>query len=373
MANKRCIITGNDHYNTLNVVRALGEADIYVILILIKDKKKHFAGHSKYVNELYELSSEEECIKILNSIAESYPDENLPVIYTYDTVATYIDNHLEELNSRLITPSVGHTAGKLGNLMDKELQLKFAESSGFLIPKSQKLSETDSAQLCFPVIIKPEKSIIASKDSFCICHNRREFDEALKSHDYDPDNTLVQDYIENHEMYEVVGVRKENGEVYIGGTLEKIKFGYKSNTLGLNVLSRIISEPILEEKCRKFVEQADFYGIFAVEVVVPQTADAQNRKYYFLEINLRSDAAMFVYNAAGINYPAVWANPEYYYSSKDAKIKSVVGMNEFHYLRHFVTPRKLPAVLKDFAGTSTFAIFSLKDFSPFFYKIFSAF
>lgn len=367
---ERCIVIGNDHYNTLNVLRALARADIKPILILVSDKSRNFTTMSRCVDRYYRVAAEEDVTPVLNQIATSSHGTTLPVIYTYDAVASTVDHRLNNIASGLRMPSVSNRQGALAETMNKDKQLSLARQVGFMIPHSSILADTDPNQMPMPCIVKPQASTVAAKSSFRICQDSEQLTEIAAQGEFDAHHTLVQEFIPNTEMYEVIGVRTPDGKTHIGGTLKKIKFGYKTHNMGLNVLSSIISEPRLEKLCSDYAEKADIYGIFAIEVVVPEITDTEHRRYYFLEINLRTDAAMFVYTAAGINYAAVWANPERAREFIHNPNPKTVGMNEFHYLRHFCSLRNFPSVLADLKRTTVFSTFSLHDPKPFFGRLF---
>ena len=55
------------------------------------------------------------------------------------------------------------------------------------------------------------------------------------------------------------------------------------------------------DKLKEFIHELKYEGIFSVEVL------ACGGKYYFLEVNLRNDGCAWIYTAAGVNYPHLWA------------------------------------------------------------------
>lgn len=58
-------MVGNDHYNTLDVIRALGMANIEIHSLIITDSNKSFVSKSRYIKFNHIVKSEEEAIDFL--------------------------------------------------------------------------------------------------------------------------------------------------------------------------------------------------------------------------------------------------------------------------------------------------------------------
>lgn len=367
MTTKECIIAGNDHYNTLNVVRALGKAKLKVHLVLVADEDKSFVAKSRYVSCCHFAKDESDAITWLKKSFEK--KEKTPLIPTYDEMARRIDREYDSLSNHFLIPSVAHKAGKVEWLMDKEVQLRLAKGAGFKVPESFRLADAKSLNtdsLKFPCILKPSVSAHGSKKNFKIFQNANELKQWIDKNKPQLNNYLIQTFIPNQRLKEVVGVRLDDGSTYIACAINKIKFGYKTETMGLNVVSRLEKDPILENLCKKFIETADFYGLFAIEVI-EDTDHNNNPIYHFIETNLRTDACQFIYNSADINYPLYWATQQF--PSDTDLIPKHIGINEIHYIKSFLSPKKLFSNLADFLKADTFAYFSLDDPKPFFAKL----
>ena len=88
MTKRKAIVIGNNHDNTLNVIRALGQAGYDPVVLLVSPDDKNYILKSRYVNTFYIVSNEVEAKEFLLSKSELW---GLPAITTYDKVASVLD------------------------------------------------------------------------------------------------------------------------------------------------------------------------------------------------------------------------------------------------------------------------------------------
>ena len=362
------LVIGNDHYNTLNVVRALGKEGIIVSVVIETTNRNSFVLTSKYANNGF-IVGKLDADWLIKTFATT--QERIPVIATSDAIASFIDDNYTKLSSFFILPSVGEKEGGLTRMMDKNIQLAFAKEVGFDVPKSIAINIRDydynDIENCnFPCIIKPEESIGGSKNDFRICNNIDNLEHSLQELSDHVSRVLVQDYIPNDEVILVAGIRTIDGRNYVFGEVNKTKHGRDLNNLGLNALGILNPESEIASLCRNFTDSIDYHGLYSVEAVRKRTASTlARRQNYFMEINLRSDGLLYFYTAANINFPAAWIRSCY---GEDVKLsannKSVIGMNEFLYFRKGFST----SLIKDIFKTNVFSLFSIKDPKPFIYK-----
>ena len=102
-------IIGGDNYNTLGMIRTLGEVGIAVKAIIIKGRFI-CASKSKYLKELKMVDTIEEGYKILIKKAKAR-DNKQPVILLVegDTVTTFLDSKYQILSKYYIyNQAAGH-------------------------------------------------------------------------------------------------------------------------------------------------------------------------------------------------------------------------------------------------------------------------
>jgi len=367
-----CIIIGPDHYNTLNCVRALGLAKLPFYLILISNGSKSFVDKSKYCKNVIKTNDYNDIYEILKTISAVNKNKQTHIITTNDKSAVEVDKHFCKLKNFFKIPNVSNLDGGIIREMDKNRQLEVANEVGFDVPQSKKISlqsfDLDINSIIYPCIIKPQTSFTSSKDYFRICKNPEDLHKSITELKDKLDNCLIQQFVENKSIKLIGGVRTENNETIISGTIYKERIGHHHNTLGLAATGRFTDDMTLSHKCVDYLNRIDYHGPFSFEFV---RGESQN-KDYFLELNLRTDGLFYYYTKAGTNLPLIWVknsstlgNP----LTQNRSLKAVTGMNEFLYLKEYFKIYNLRQVLKDFIHTDTFSIFSINDIRPFLYKL----
>lgn len=380
-----CIVIGEDHYNTLNVIRALGEANIKVHIILVTKKKCTFCEKSKYIYDIHKLNDENEIIDFLE-LKYGNSSFKIPVLTTSDRTASLVDSNYLKLSKFLKLPNVNEAQGGIIKEMDKNIMTMKARESGFNCPDTFSLSleefrnvdlpnqQSILSSLKFPCLIKPEISSKGSKDNFRICNNTDELLESLNNLPLELERVLIQTYISNDEVFLIAGVRtpKKN---YLFGTINKLKHGKKFNNLGLNSFGIYLPENQYQQQINIFLNKIGYFGPYSFEFVSHNNTNEVNKKGkptpYFVEVNFRTDGLLFFYTKANCNIPAIWVYDNYGCESelKGQKIEKIYGMNEFQYLKNFFCFSSIFSNIRDLFRTHVFSVFSWKDPLPFFFKL----
>lgn len=369
----RAVVVGNDHYNTLNVVRDLGRAGVAVDCVISSDKKHSFVLASKYVSDGHIVPENQD---LADFLLHKYGGikARIPLISTCDKIAEELDKRYDDLSELFYMPNVGRRQGGIQEAMNKNNQISEAKKAGFSVPVSVSVAlgnpdRTVLSEMKYPCIIKPESSINGSKHDFRICNDEQELMATLKTLPESIGNVLVQQYIPNDKVLVQNGVRTYDGKNYMAGVIDKFKHGTKFHNLGLNSLGRLTDSHILDACCNKYLESINYSGLYSFDVVEHRDASGETG-YYFMEINLRSDGLMFFYSAAGVNYPEIWVRSCLGLPIEKPNMKrEVIGMNEFQYIRNYLRPSHLFTVVKDFMSANAFSIMSMRDFRPFISKL----
>ena len=111
----KVIVWGGDNFNTLGLMRELGDADLD-LLFLVKGRAG-FASKSKYCKKYVETESIESGSKYL---LENFLEEKTkPIIITpSDEIITFIDKHKEEMEKVFIIPGTNQK-GNIEKYIDK--------------------------------------------------------------------------------------------------------------------------------------------------------------------------------------------------------------------------------------------------------------
>lgn len=372
------LVICKDHYNPLNVVRALGKANIIVHVIVIDSGKCPMVLKSRYVTRGYTCASS----NLLDLLDKLFAKREipLPVFSTDDFTASWLDERLHELPSCLKPFNCGGKHPSINYWMDKDLQLEAAKSVGIKVPKSVVVSLDNIGEIEslisgfeYPCIVKPEKSITGSKHDFRICNNAEEINKNLQDIPKTIGDVLIQQYISNDEVFLIHGMRDSHGHNHSGGIVYKKKACNDVWNMGLNAFGTWQYHTLFLTKIESLLNAIDYHGLYSVEFVKrhnnnPGIADETS---VMLEINLRTDGLMYFCTEAGINLPELWVLDCYGYNLPDIKPRKskVYGMSEFSYIRQYVKISSLVTNIRDFMRADVFSHFSWRDPMPFFHKI----
>lgn len=292
------IIFAYDHYNTLGVLRSLGEVGIKAIVILHGDKS-YLVKHSSFLNTFHRVKTVEDGYKLM---IENYGNEKLkPFVYSCDDfVESYLDMHYEELIDKFFFFDGGQN-GIVSKYMDKEEISKLALECGAKVPKTEKLKRGElPSTLRYPVITKSLMSIKGGwKDDVFICQNEEELKMAytkIKSEDL-----LVEEFIDKKNELCLDGFCVNHGKdvcIPYQSTYIRVAPGKYGNYMTLEPFK---NETVLRQ-VEAILEKSGFNGIFSVEYLIDKNDDL-----WFLEVNYRNSTWSYAFTVGGVNMPLQWA------------------------------------------------------------------
>lgn len=299
------VVVGDDHQNTLGVIRSLGESGFCVKTVIFSDGSFCTTSHSKYIDEVF-LIQRPQLIDTLICLGDTL-GRKTPLIPCGDDIAAAVDRHHELLSERYYLPSAG-APGSMAGKMNKMAMLEIARASGLNVPEWRSLEREDFQQLdmlCgglrFPCILKPVELMPGGTFEFRILQTMQELRGSM---DYIIGNCrsiIVQEYIQKTREYGVNACRLyRSGETVFGGIIEKKRFSQSS--LGSTTAGTILpDEHGLCDAARRFVEYIDYRGIFDMEFIT------DGKDFYFVEMNFRNGGYGYACTKAGRNFPAIWA------------------------------------------------------------------
>lgn len=327
--NRRIVIIGTSHHNTLSMVRCFGMTGNKVDLILYGCESS-FVAASNMVERCHYAPSEEKAYILLLSL---YADEaGKPIIISCtDTIAAIVDANYDSLSLRFDFFNAGES-GRVSKFMDKSIQVRLAEKVGFKVPYTIPSSmplDIDS-YTGYPYLIKPLESKNGGK-KIVICNNEQELQKAVAEFGNIP--FLIQQFIKKDKEFVIVGLTV-GGVSYIPACIEKHR-----ETSGATTYSTV--HPIdyipasLVDSTESILKTIGYEGLWGVELI------KRGEDYYFIELNLRNDATTYSVAVAGVNLPFIYAKLK----SKDntdvsltvRTIDSIVENRDFQ----FVLARKI--------------------------------
>lgn len=324
------VIFGSDHYQTLGVVRSLGEKGIRPDLILHPKYIKHpyLSNNSKYVGRVFIVDSVDAGY---DKLLELYGKESLmPFVYTCDDWAeSCLDLHYDEIINKFYFFN-GAKQGIVTHYMDKDAISKLAEKCGARIPKSEILRKGElPTTLKYPVITKSITSTTGAwKGDSRICYSSDELVENYKT--IQSEVLLVEEFIIKKNELCLDGFSVNNGKAiclpYQATYLRLTPTGY-SNYMTIEPLNY----PIAKNIVAKMLEAIGFNGIFSVEFLIDE-----DDELYFLEVNFRNSTWSYAYTVGGVNLPFEWAK------------STIVGRLEPSIMNHVTKPFKAIAEFRDY-------------------------
>lgn len=300
MKNK-VIIIGNDHVNTLGVIRTFGENNIKPYLFIISNTKRVSVIKSKYVEKYWICNDENEA---LLTICKEFSDENnKPVIIpTSDNATMFIDKYLDKLLNNFIVPNINNKSGLMTYYMDKYNQYSLAKKNNIKVAETKivDLSQIDNVK--YPCILKPILSAKGKKDDIKICTNEEEIDSArleLKNLKYD--RVLYQEFITYSYELDISGFAYD-GQISIPGYIFKKRIWPQkrgSTTYG-SVNSPLRIKKIIDG-IKKLFKDLQYNGIFDIDVFV-FSDDLENETLFLNEVNFRNSAISYAYGDSYVPY-----------------------------------------------------------------------
>lgn len=356
---RKVIIVGDDHHNTLGLVRSLGEKGIFPIVYL-DHKVSGIVSASKYVSDVKYVASNQ----LADILIRNYKDENeSPVILSSsDQCMSALDMRYNDLSPFFILFNAKEQ-GRITHFMDKDKQYDLAEKCNLDYPKSIRLtkSELQKDKCFFPCMVKPSNSLHATKADMLVA---RDYDE-LCAHLKDGLEYLVQEYIEKDYEIMLPWCSLPDGTFVTGGVIRKIRqYPYNHGCTSFSVYESLenYKEIIPFNNLLDFVRKIGYVGIFSIEMVV------KNGKAFFLEINLRNDGMGYVPTKAGLNLPYIWyksaTNEKISPSFPTTPLYSMIDEVDFNHVREGRI--NLFSWIKQVFDTDCFLLFNKVDKAPFY-------
>lgn len=297
--NNKVAIIGNDHINTLGVIRTFGENNIKPYVFLISNKKNNAVIKSKYVEKYWVFQNEEDAlIKIIKYFKNE--KNKVALIPTSDLSSLCLDKNYYKLKNKFYTPNINDKEKHIYKFMDKNKQQELFLKNEIKGIKSQIINfDTFNGdfQVKFPIILKPNVSAKGNKEDIKVCNNMEEFNNAkedLISLGYN--DILAQDFVTYTYEGDIQGFAI-NGKTAIPGIIEKIRIYplKKGSTTYGRVVSGERYENVIND-IKKIMKKLNYTGIFDIDIFI------KNEDIYLNEINFRNSAISYAYGNSYISY-----------------------------------------------------------------------
>lgn len=368
----KAIVIGGDDYNTLGVIRSLGEKDVPIYAIIVTDASDSFVRHSKYIKKYWLIKKLKN--DILEILLEKINNDNelMVIIPTSDFVVKVIDQHIDLLKKKYIMPNISMKSGNISYFINKYEMNKVANEVGLDTPNTVLFNLRDQTnidrldKLTYPCIVKPLEN---ERGTIKKINNKEELIRHIQILKEENDKVMIQAYIhgKNSNMIELIGFVSTTGEIITPGIIHKIReypidagstaFGFFSdNVFNLDF-----------DKIKAFIKKIGYKGIFDLEFKY------LDGKAFFIEINFRIGAPHYAYNKAGVNIPYLYyldtSGFDISDMNKNVKIrhKLIVEFNDLFNVKY--RSISLYRWIKSVLEADSYAIYNKKDIKPFIFYL----
>lgn len=323
---RKVVVIGRNYTSRLGMIRALGRAGYYVIVINTLRKCKDIDAYSRYVKE-YLFAKEPNrdlLIAVIRSIKKR-GDEKIILVPVDDYAASTIDENITELKNDYLFPHVGMASGAINHLMDKNVQKIFAEKVGLSVAKGWIVKiENGKYELPegieYPCFTKPQISFMGNKEFMRVCYCNEDLKNVVEDVACKVDcPILVEQYVNIEKEYATLGF-SDGKHVVLPAMIRLLQDGrgpHKGVTLQGCVLPTMGFEEYLK-KIELFILNLGFVGLFDVD------SFESNGVIYFNELNLRFGASGFAITNLGVNLPEQFAS---YLIGRNDNYRKEVGKN----------------------------------------------
>ena len=361
------VVIGGDHRNPLNIVRSLGMCGIFPEVILIGEDS-HLVAASRYVRRLVFAQTQTVALEKLIEIYSHLP-EKVFVLTGEDKMTEYLNRNKDKLQNFYFF-SVAHGPAPTF-YFEKQNQNNLALACGLLVPKSVIWHKGDPLDIIddslFPVFIKAANSLAEDwKGAACICDTKQELAEHLM--DIPFEEILIQKYLQKTNELAIQGYSTQNGAT-IGYTIST-KYNYLvPDNYSHFVEASPCTDLEVTANISSMLQAMGFNGIFEAEFLVDQ-----NNQLWFLEINLRCTALLYLSNQAGMPPAVMWALSTLGYSAETPLSSArlpLCGISEFDDLRVCVLTKRIPlsSWFRDLRNCQCFCYYNKYDKGPFFQEL----
>ena len=292
------IILGDGHFNTLGMVRSLGEVGIRPDVVLV-DHNRIIVGASKYVQNLHDADSIEDGLEYI--ISTYSQDKDKPFLLTgSDKIIAVIDRNYNRLIDKFYFFNAG-VEGRINWLLSKKEQNLLAESCGFNVPVFEEVKIGDKPTIVpYPLITKAIDSTVENwKSQVFVCHDEHEL--ALAYSQLKGERILLQQFIDKKNETGFNAFTANGGnETYL--PMQLTYYDTTKTSFGNSIYFFEPKDADLCKRIKKLMKKTQYSGIFSVDLLI-----GKDERIYFLEVNFRNSAWSYPSTCAGVNLPVLWA------------------------------------------------------------------
>jgi len=289
------MVLGDTSNTALSVIRALTSLDCPVYGIDVSGGRS-FCFWSKYLAGHFRVTAGDgEALLAHASTLRARHGASCILFPTTERAALLADSMKAKLWKE------GHTVflsphRPYKELIDKRSMFQLAERAGFRVPATRIGLDAQSVrEIGYPVIIKTLDSLEGKRYTILRCNADL---ESLNIGVYEDLRTLiVQAFIEGQEEYVVSACRLANGQTIVGTVARKLESWPRGRGEATAIESQWLDG--LEQIVKALLDASDWYGIADIDLIRDRTSG----EIYFLEVNYRVGAGVYLGVLGGTNLP----------------------------------------------------------------------
>lgn len=305
----KAVVLGANYYIGLSTIRCLGKEGVHVVAIDY-DRDKAYALESKYCKEIgiapHYKKEPERFLAFLIDYAKK--QEVKPVLIpTADPYVEFVDRYFDELKEYYLFPM--QEKGIYTKMMDKDKFYEMCQEMGALIPETisvedENLFDRVKKEIGFPCMVKPVDSptfMHTFRQKMFKVEDEAQLKEAIKKAEEKNIEVFVQRIIPGFDdhMYAFDAYINQEGKITHWTTCQKYR-QYPVN-FGASVYTTQKYVPQLHEIGAPFLENTGFKGFAEIEF----KKDAENGKFYIIEVNVRITNFNALLYKCGLNMPYI--------------------------------------------------------------------
>lgn len=299
--NYEVVVIGNDHTNTLGVLRMFGENGILSNLYLLSDdNNKISVSKCKYLKCIKIFDNER---NLFDALINDFKKHKLKpiLIPTSDGMAAMIDKKYDILSKKFITQNIDNKKNQIIKYMDKFEQYKFIKKYNIKIARSKIINFPFNKneiidEFSFPLIIKPLLSIDGKKSDITIVKNEEQLKKGIDDLSKTYQRLLIQELISYDYECDMSGYSYDN-EVCIVGYIQKKRIWPKGRgSMTFGVVKKYENFKNQLDVIKKILKDLKYSGMFDVEFFV------KNDTIILNEINFRNSGLTYLYGESYLVY-----------------------------------------------------------------------
>lgn len=367
-----CIVLGLNSMTSMGVMRSLACHGVPVIAVTSRKMSIGFFSNKYDSIELVDNHKDTKNLLLeMGSLARCKP----VFLCENDEYLLFLEDNKDEFRRyfQWFSPS----KHSLAELINKKSMLKIAQDAGLDVPitffSDAHSLEMIQAKAVFPCLIKPPYTQNEYKTKCEIAGNIEQLLETIKTNRF-KSGFLVQEIITGpvSNLVFYIGYFNKNAEPLAGLTGYKIRQLPKDFGIGTVAVSQQNTE--LKKIAEKFLKDIGFYGLIDVEFKY----DERDKKYKFIEINTRPCGLTELASSSGLNlsylaYCDITGTPfRNQFQVKDGIMWISILDDLITGLKYYIKDDKLILFdwMKKVFTANSYAIFSIKDIKPFFFRVY---